>query len=54
MATDAIDRASAINRGIRLEYVTVAWNLLEGFISVIAWGNCRKRRPRRLWRGFMD
>jgi divalent metal cation (Fe/Co/Zn/Cd) transporter len=36
MATDAIDRASAINRGIRLEYVTVAWNLLEGFISVIA------------------
>jgi divalent metal cation (Fe/Co/Zn/Cd) transporter len=36
VATDAINRAAAVGRGIRLEYFTVAWNLLEGCISVIA------------------
>jgi divalent metal cation (Fe/Co/Zn/Cd) transporter len=36
MATNVVNRAAALERGIRLEYVTVAWNSLEGLISVIA------------------
>jgi divalent metal cation (Fe/Co/Zn/Cd) transporter len=35
MATDAINRTAALQRGIWLEYLTVGWNLLEGFVSVI-------------------
>lgn len=34
--TDAINRAAAVERGIRLEYLTVVWNLLEGLISLTA------------------
>jgi divalent metal cation (Fe/Co/Zn/Cd) transporter len=36
MASDAISRTAALQRGIRLEYVTVAWNLLEGLVSIFA------------------
>lgn len=33
---EAISRTAALERGIRLEYLTVAWNFLEGIISLIA------------------
>ncbi len=36
VATDISSRAAAVQRGIRLEYLTVAWNSLEGLISVAA------------------
>jgi divalent metal cation (Fe/Co/Zn/Cd) transporter len=36
MATDAVNRAAAVERGIRLEYVTVVWNSLEGLVSIAA------------------
>ena len=36
MASDAVDRAAAVERGIRLEYLTIVWNFLEGFVSLIA------------------
>lgn len=34
MATDTITRQRDLRRGIRLEYLTVGWNLLEGLIAV--------------------
>ena len=36
MGIDLTSRSAAVERGIRLEYVTVAWNLLEGLVSVVA------------------
>jgi divalent metal cation (Fe/Co/Zn/Cd) transporter len=36
MATNAIHRAGAVERGIRLEYMTVVWNSLEGVVSIVA------------------
>jgi divalent metal cation (Fe/Co/Zn/Cd) transporter len=33
---EAISRPTALQRGIRLEYLTVAWNLLEGLVSLVA------------------
>jgi len=33
MATDALTRQRDLRRGIRLEYLTVGWNLLEGLIA---------------------
>jgi divalent metal cation (Fe/Co/Zn/Cd) transporter len=36
VSTNAINRSAAIHRGIRLEYLTIAWNFIEGLISVIA------------------
>jgi divalent metal cation (Fe/Co/Zn/Cd) transporter len=36
VSTNATSRSAAIHRGIRLEYLTVAWNFLEGLISLIA------------------
>lgn len=32
----AHSRAALLNRGLRLEYITVGWNILEGFIAVAA------------------
>jgi len=35
--TEAIwERTTVLRRGRRLEYVTVAWNLLEGLVAVVA------------------
>ncbi|HSE50018.1 MAG TPA: cation transporter [Terriglobales bacterium] len=34
MATDTITRQRDLRRGIRLEYLTVGWNLLEGLVAV--------------------
>jgi divalent metal cation (Fe/Co/Zn/Cd) transporter len=36
MTTDAMSRAAGLQRGIRLEYLTVGWNLVEGLVSLIA------------------
>ena len=36
MATDAIQRRLTVSRGIRLEYLTVGWNILEGAIAVLS------------------
>ncbi|HZQ69111.1 MAG TPA: cation transporter [Terriglobales bacterium] len=36
MATEALPRTVALQRGIQLEYLTVGWNLVEGLVSVIA------------------
>jgi divalent metal cation (Fe/Co/Zn/Cd) transporter len=36
MATHAIHRAGAVERGIRLEIMTVVWNSLEGVVSIVA------------------
>jgi len=36
LVTAAPDRATAARRGQRLEYFTIAWNTLEGLLSVIA------------------
>src|SRR5687768_3294558 len=33
---DAPDRADAVRRGRVLEYLTIFWNLIEGFVSVAA------------------
>jgi divalent metal cation (Fe/Co/Zn/Cd) transporter len=33
---DAPDRADAVRRGRLLEYLTIIWNLIEGFVSVVA------------------
>ena len=36
MATiDALERPSALLRGRRLEYFTIAWNTLEGFVALV-------------------
>jgi hypothetical protein len=38
--TEAIwERTTVLRRGRRLEYVTVAWNLLEGLVAVVAGRN---------------
>ena len=34
--TQAPDRGSLLRRGLRLEYFTVGWNLLEGIVAVLA------------------
>ncbi len=34
MATDIVDRAQHLQRGIRLEYLTIGWNLVEGVVAV--------------------
>jgi divalent metal cation (Fe/Co/Zn/Cd) transporter len=36
MITTGTDRAMTARRGRRLEYFTIAWNMLEGLLSVIA------------------
>ena len=36
MATDVIHRRSLVNRGIRLEYVTVGWNIVEGVVAILS------------------
>ena len=36
MATDAIQRRLTVSRGIRLEYLTVGRNILEGAIAVLS------------------
>src|SRR5688572_27710241 len=33
---DAPERAGAVRRGRVLEYLTIVWNLIEGFVSVAA------------------
>jgi divalent metal cation (Fe/Co/Zn/Cd) transporter len=34
--TDAPDRSYLLRRGLRLEYFTVGWNLVEGIVAVLA------------------
>ncbi len=34
--TEAPDRRSLLRRGLRLEYFTVGWNLVEGIVAVLA------------------
>src|SRR5436309_1074275 len=34
MPTEALNRDSHLQRGIHLEYVTIAWNLIEGFVAI--------------------
>ena len=34
--TSTLDREGVVRRGLHLEYFTVAWNALEGFVAVIA------------------
>jgi len=34
MATDAATRRQHLQRGIRLEYLTIGWNVLEGIVAV--------------------
>lgn len=34
MATEIFDRAQHLQRGIRLEYLTIGWNLIEGVVAV--------------------
>src|SRR5437763_13165494 len=36
MADAVLDRRSIANRGKRLEYFTIGWNMLEGLVAVIA------------------
>jgi len=36
MATDVTDRGLQVERGIRLEYLTLAWNILEGVVAITA------------------
>jgi divalent metal cation (Fe/Co/Zn/Cd) transporter len=36
MVTDAIQRRRTVKRGIRLEYLTVGWNVLEGAVAVLS------------------
>jgi divalent metal cation (Fe/Co/Zn/Cd) transporter len=36
MATDAVTRAHHLERGIRLEYLTIGWNSVECLVAVIA------------------
>src|ERR1041385_2437369 len=32
--TDSVTRAQHLRRGIRLEYLTIAWNVVEGLVAV--------------------
>jgi hypothetical protein len=34
VATGALDRTRHLRRGVQLEYLTIAWNLLEGLVAV--------------------
>src|SRR5215467_366013 len=34
MATNAVTRGQHLQRGILLEYLTIAWNLIEGIVAV--------------------
>jgi divalent metal cation (Fe/Co/Zn/Cd) transporter len=36
MAPSAIQRQNIVNRGMRLEYVTVGWNVLEGLVAMLS------------------
>ena len=36
MATGPIQRTNIVSRGIRLEYITVGWNVVEGAVAVLA------------------
>jgi len=36
MAMDVVQRKRDVQRGIRLEYLTVGWNVLEGAIAIVA------------------
>ena len=36
MVVDRKTRSTLVGRGLRLEYVTVGWNIVEGTVSVIA------------------
>jgi hypothetical protein len=36
MAMDTIERERDLRRGIRLEYLTVGWNILEGAIAILS------------------
>jgi divalent metal cation (Fe/Co/Zn/Cd) transporter len=36
MSEIALDRQALAQRGMRLEYFTIAWNLLEGLVAVVA------------------
>jgi divalent metal cation (Fe/Co/Zn/Cd) transporter len=36
VATDALQRTNIVRRGIRLEYITVGWNVVEGAVAVLA------------------
>jgi divalent metal cation (Fe/Co/Zn/Cd) transporter len=36
MATNAIQRRNTVSRGIRLEYATVGWNVLEGGVALFS------------------
>jgi hypothetical protein len=33
--TDAIQRTNIVSRGIRLEYIIVSWNVVEGAVAVL-------------------
>src|SRR6202521_5621976 len=34
--TIILDRAATVNRGRRLEHFTIAWNILEGLVAIVA------------------
>src|ERR1035438_5484693 len=34
--TTILDRAATVNRGRRLEHFTIAWNILEGLVAIVA------------------
>src|SRR5713226_7831694 len=36
MAMDIVQREQDVRRGIRLEYLTVGWNILEGAIAILS------------------
>jgi divalent metal cation (Fe/Co/Zn/Cd) transporter len=36
MSTETLTRAEHLQRGILLEYLTIAWNVLEGFVAVLS------------------